>query len=162
MTVGSPLFILYVIIALYFWWGLPSLHVGIRLLLLNGIFLTSIYSDWSAVLPIAVFAGVGYIGLVVIAHFLRASVLFLVLATLVGLFVIIKRYSLVVGVFDLPITYLTVGMSYVLFRVLQLAIDLHQEALERRPTVIEYLNFLFFFLTFVSGPHSTRLNGINT
>ena len=63
MTVGSPLFILYAVIALYFWWGPPSLKISARLLLLNGVFLASFYPDWVAFMPIAVFAGVGYVGL---------------------------------------------------------------------------------------------------
>jgi alginate O-acetyltransferase complex protein AlgI len=44
-----------------------------------------------------------------------------------------------------------VGLSYILFRVIHLLID-YKQGVFPRPSFLEYINYCFFFLNYVSGP----------
>ena len=69
----------------------------------------------------------------------------------VALFVWLKKYNAFGSVPSLSFPYVSVGLSYVLFRVLHLTIDVAQGA-SRRPGPLEFWNYVLFFPSFVSGP----------
>jgi len=74
----------------------------------------------------------------------------------VGAFVVaffwLKRYTFVPAGLLLPFPYLSVGLSYVFFRVLSLVIDAYQNALPAAIGPLTYVNYTVNFTSFVSGP----------
>jgi D-alanyl-lipoteichoic acid acyltransferase DltB (MBOAT superfamily) len=70
---------------------------------------------------------------------------------LVAIFIWLKRYQIVSAVPTFTFAFTVVGLSYILFRVLHILIDVAQGCL-RRPSFIAYLNYIFFFLSLLSGP----------
>ncbi|HEX2870085.1 MAG TPA: MBOAT family O-acyltransferase [Polyangiaceae bacterium] len=81
-----------------------------------------------------------------------ALLLTVALATVVGSFLVLKRYGFVPAFARVPLPYLVVGLSYVLFRLLHLMIDARQGELGRRIPVQQFFNYCAGFLTFTAGP----------
>ena len=74
-----------------------------------------------------------------------------ILAILAGFFWL-KRYSFLPDALFLPFSYLTVGLSYVFFRVLHLALDAREDPQAGRIGLLQYLNYTLNFTALVSGP----------
>jgi D-alanyl-lipoteichoic acid acyltransferase DltB (MBOAT superfamily) len=121
------------------------------LLLANLSFLATFTLDYRALLPLAAFILLGYAGLLFVQREPARSVLPIVAAVLI-VFVWLKRYSFIPAPLFLGFPYLTVGLSYILFRVLHLIIDRGNEEAEQRITFLRYLLYTLNFTTLVSGP----------
>jgi len=78
----------------------------------------------------------------------------LILATL-AVFFWLKRYTFIPSGLFLPTAYVTVGLSYVFFRVLHLIIDAGQGALTERIGPVDYVNYTLNFTSLVAGPIQT-------
>jgi D-alanyl-lipoteichoic acid acyltransferase DltB (MBOAT superfamily) len=74
------------------------------------------------------------------------------LCGLIVAFCWLKHYAFFPQQSFLPFAYLTIGMSYVFFRMLHLIIDAHQGALPERVGVLSYVNYTLNFTSLVSGP----------
>ncbi len=114
-----------------------------------GFFWTFGPSNVLAYLPFAGFLLLGYVGL----H--RTSKRYagwLVVAGILLAFFWLKKYSFIPGPLLLGFPYVSIGLSYVFFRVLHLAIDTQQDALPARPGLLSYLNYTLNFTSLVSGP----------
>ena len=133
-------------------------------LVLNLGFIATLAGGVTAVLPLAAFVAIGYISLRSIiavrslpqrgvrptaqrAQWVGTAAVVLVLT----LFIWLKRYSFIPSVTLLSADYMTIGLSYVFFRVLHLVIDAGQGAGESLSPV-RYLNFTLNFPAFISGP----------
>lgn len=121
------------------------------LLILNAAFAASFIADPVAALPLLAFVAAGYGALLLaeggrVRHAVGWSILVLVAA-----FVWLKRYPFVAAAPELPFPYAVVGLSYVLFRLLHLILEVGDGAL-KRPSFPRYMAYLFFFPAFLSGP----------
>jgi D-alanyl-lipoteichoic acid acyltransferase DltB (MBOAT superfamily) len=122
------------------------------LLWVNIGFLASFTTQPAAIIPFAGFLALGYVAQSVTgggqAH--RLFVV-LVLVTLTAFFWL-KRYTFIPSAVWLPFPYVTVGLSYVFFRVLHVIIDRHQGEIEERVGVVSWLNYTLNFTSLTSGP----------
>ncbi len=106
-----------------------------------------------AVVPLTGFLLLGYAGLLLVersgARWLGASLLCVILA-----YIWLKKYTVLPDGAFLRFPYLTVGLSYIFFRVLHLIIDTGEgESDERRHVgFASYLLYTMNFTTLVSGP----------
>ncbi|MBT3068512.1 MBOAT family O-acyltransferase [Rhodoferax sp. U11-2br] len=117
----------------------------------NASFIASQVDTVQAVVPLLVFLGLGYTAV----HGVRRSpawglVVCLVLS--IGIFIVLKRFAFLNGAFALPFSYLSMGLSYVLFRLIHLLVDAHTGELPSAPKPLSYFNYTCNFLCFVSGP----------
>lgn len=119
------------------------------ILSLNLFFLSSFASTPLQFVPLILFVVFGY-GIILLASRV-GSVIGIALLLVVAAFVWLKHYSAIAFLPTLPFPYLVVGLSYILFRIIHLLVDVAQGAM-RVPRLVDYLNYVFFFLTFVSGP----------
>jgi D-alanyl-lipoteichoic acid acyltransferase DltB (MBOAT superfamily) len=121
-------------------------------LAVNIIFLTTFSHDPLTFLPFAGFLALGFVA----QHLTRngsAPRLFVAfLVILIAAFFWLKRYAFVPSGLFLPFPYLLIGLSYVFFRVLQLVIDRHQDAIEGPVGPVSYLNYTLNFTSLTSGP----------
>jgi alginate O-acetyltransferase complex protein AlgI len=128
------------------WWREASL------LAVNVIFLASFSNQPAAFLPFAGFLVLGYAAQRITragkAHRLFVAFLLVTLAA----FFWLKRYSFVPSSSFLPFPYVSVGLSYVFFRVLHLIVDSHQGEIDGRVGVVSYLNYTLNFTSLTSGP----------
>ena len=122
------------------------------LLTLNAIFFSSFFISLADTLPILSMVTLGYIFLQIVACFRSSTWLGIIISSIVLLFTWLKGYSLITLFVPLNKTpFIVVGLSYILFRILHLLIDIAQGS-KSVPPVLAYLNYCLFFPTFVSGP----------
>jgi D-alanyl-lipoteichoic acid acyltransferase DltB (MBOAT superfamily) len=116
----------------------------------NIYFLSTFSHDLASFVPLAVFVAVGFIGVRLMQGGQRrwfAPILALEIVMLIWL----KKYSFLPEAGFLRFSYVTLGMSYILFRMLHLLIEARDARLVR-VTLHSYLNYTLSFLTLVSGP----------
>jgi alginate O-acetyltransferase complex protein AlgI len=102
--------------------------------------------------PFAAFLALGFVSLKLVEVYKRKA-LFVVLVALVLLaFCALKQYTFVPHGMLLPFVYMTVGMSYVFFRIMHLVIDAYQDALPERVGIVSYISYTLNFTCLVSGP----------
>jgi D-alanyl-lipoteichoic acid acyltransferase DltB (MBOAT superfamily) len=88
-----------------------------------------------------------------LARRIERTVTFAVLLAANGaLFCLFKRYVFVPTTALLPFDYVTVGMSYVFFRLVHLLVDAFEGTLPQRLGPIEFVNYTLNFTSFVAGP----------
>ena len=134
-----------------------NLHTNVRwrrgvLLATNAAFLASFSHDPLALLPFAVFLALGFAGQHLVWQGSARRAYVAVVCLIVAAFFWLKHYSFIPASTYLPFPYVVVGLSYVFFRVVHLAIDSHQGAIAERPGVVSYLNYVLNFTCLTSGP----------
>lgn len=152
MNVGSPTFVAFLLGALLAFHGLNQVPDRFKILAINLVFLASFIRTPLAILPTLGFVALGWLLLHLVEKVRHRIAFYFAIACLLVGFVIIKQYSMVPDALIPDFIYSVVGLSYLLFRVLHLLIDVRQGAITRVPGVLAYFNFLFCFLTFVAGP----------
>lgn len=124
-------------------------------LVLNLVFVWSFSGAILPLLPLAGFLTLGYLCI----GFARTGSRWaapLSITTVLALFIWLKRYSFIPSELLLPPgVAMTVGLSYIFFRVMHLVIDAGQGA-DERIGIVRYLNFTLNFPAFISGPIQRR------
>jgi alginate O-acetyltransferase complex protein AlgI len=152
MSVGSPLFFIASLIAIAICVRRDTQFGKTALLIFNSLFVAVFFNSAVTILPLAVFCFAGFCAVRIAAHRRGFAVFSALIAALLVLFIVIKKYAIVEQFSPLGIDYPTIGLSYILFRILHLIIDCREGSIEKPPTGREYYTYILFFLTFVSGP----------
>ncbi|GAA0645367.1 MBOAT family O-acyltransferase [Brevundimonas lenta] len=121
------------------------------LIALNIAFAASFIASPLAAVPLLAFVLAGYAALVLVERRKAGHAVALSVLVLVAVFIWLKRYPFVAAVPELPFPYALVGLSYILFRLLHLVLEVGDGAL-KRPSFPRYMAYLFFFPAFLSGP----------
>src|ERR1700722_18330318 len=132
-------------------WGAFALRQWV-LLIANLLFLASFVRSPEQLVPLAGFLVMGYAATRWVARWSQPWVLYLSVAWIVFVFVVLKRYTFLPAGIDLPFLYLQIGLSYILFRILQMVIDSAGGEQDARLSALNFFNFTCNFLCFVSGP----------
>lgn len=114
-------------------------------------FLSSFSHNPQAFFPFVAFLVLGYISLL-LADPGRKWSFRLALVAIVFCFIWLKKYTFLPKQMFLSFPYLTVGLSYILFRTLHLIIDRHSGLLKERINPFQYALYTLNFTTLVSGP----------
>ncbi|TDN67454.1 MBOAT family O-acyltransferase [Paraburkholderia sp. BL10I2N1] len=122
------------------------------LVLVNLSFLSTFSHDPAALVPFAAFLGVGFAGARAMQAKPGLPVFVPLLALMIVMFFWLKRYAFVPSVLLLDHPYVTIGVSYVFFRMLHLIIDARSPGLLVRISPVVYLNYVLNFTSLVSGP----------
>jgi alginate O-acetyltransferase complex protein AlgI len=122
------------------------------LLLANLAFLAAISLDWRTFVPLVVFLASGYAVTWLMRRQKSGAVFFLVVVVMTFLFVYLKQYRFLPASSFLPFIYVTVGLSYIFFRVMHMIVDARDGALPDRVGVVPYLNYTLNFTTLIAGP----------
>lgn len=121
------------------------------LLGLNAVFLASFVTSPVQLAGLFGFVLLGYGAAFAVSRNDSGRLLGLMVAALVLVFVWLKQYP-PARIAPLPSALLVVvGLSYLLFRILHIVVDVSQRSLTL-PGPLAYLNYVFFFPSFVSGP----------
>jgi alginate O-acetyltransferase complex protein AlgI len=132
-------------------WRLPIFRQCV-LLAANIVFLASFVQSPAQVAPLCGFLALGYGAARWVAGRRQPWILGWTIFLIVAVFVVLKRYTFLPAGVELPFLYLQVGLSYILFRVLQMVIDSAGGEDEARLNPLSFFNFTCNFLCFVSGP----------
>ncbi len=123
----------------------------------NAAFIASYLDDATEALPLLGFLAVSYCGMQAVRRRPGGGVLAAVVLVVLATYIVLKRFSFLDGVVQLPFPYLIVGLSYILFRVLQVIVDVRSADAADRELLAGIGPLAFFrytcnFLCFVSGP----------
>ena len=132
-------------------WRLPLFRQCV-LLAANLVFLASFVQSPVQLAPLCGFLALGYAAARWVARWRQPWLLGWTIFLIVAVFVVLKRYTFLPARVELPFLYLQVGLSYILFRILQMVIDSAGGEDEARLGPLKYFNFTCNFLCFVSGP----------
>jgi alginate O-acetyltransferase complex protein AlgI len=125
---------------------------SILFLVANLVFVTSYINDPMQLAPLAGFLVLGY-GLIEMVRRTKSAPLLiggLVLVT--GLFIYLKKYIFLSALPTLPFLYFTLGVSYMLFRIVHVMVDAQSGDYDRPLNPLHFLNYCTNFLTLISGP----------
>jgi D-alanyl-lipoteichoic acid acyltransferase DltB (MBOAT superfamily) len=151
MNFASIEFVLFCVLAVSLvHWSSAGRGQIAAIVVLNLVFLASFVTGFADIAPLAAFAAIGYIAILVSTRVGPKALLGLI-AFVVVLFAWLKSYTIVAFLPKVGTVYLTLGLSYMLFRILHLMVDTNQGVLPP-PSPLSYTAYLLFFLSFVSGP----------
>jgi alginate O-acetyltransferase complex protein AlgI len=118
----------------------------------NIVFVASYLAAFSEVVPLLGFLIVSYT-LIEITRAIRSTQIFVFnLSFILGTFIYLKHFAFISDLPALPFPYITLGLSYILFRVLHLLIDARDGEVPARINPLAFFNYTCNFLCFVSGP----------
>tara|TARA_R110002126_G_scaffold4971_21_gene26057 strand:- start:3493 stop:5166 length:1674 start_codon:yes stop_codon:yes gene_type:complete len=152
MSIGSPLFFLACFVAGIICFHRDRPYWKIGFLAFNFGFVATFFSTVETILPLALFCISGFVAIRISERYRGIAALWAIILALLILFIFLKKYEITGSQAAFEFDYPTIGLSYILFRILHLVIDSREGAINRSPTLLEYLNYVLFFLTFVSGP----------
>jgi alginate O-acetyltransferase complex protein AlgI len=157
MGICSWAFVAFAALVVPGWHLLPGRSAReIFLLLANLVFFASLATSLQAVLPMVLFLVGGYAAVRLRGSgsgTARPGVIAAALVILpVGAFCWLKRYWFLAPVGFLEKPYVTVGLSYILFRVLHLVIDAKDRADIAKIGPLAYVNYTLGFTTLTAGP----------
>jgi alginate O-acetyltransferase complex protein AlgI len=102
-------------------------------------------------LPFAAFIVLGYISYLLIRNRINGAFLPFLCAVLVSFFWL-KKYTFLPSQSFLTFPYVTLGLSYILFRILHLLIDTHEQVIDDFVGPVAFLNYTLNFTAVISGP----------
>lgn len=153
MSLTSPLFFAFlagVILAYHISESVPYRRLVLGLG--NAIFIASYLTDYTQILPLLAFLILGYACVSILSVWKSSLALVLgVLGVLAG-YVFLKRFSFFDNLGHLSFPYLTIGLSYILFRILHMMVDVQSGDLDERIDPLAFFRYTCNFLCFVSGP----------
>ena len=123
----------------------------IVLLFANLVFLATFSLDPKSYLPFAAFLIFGYLGVQLIRGYGRFTFWPVIAATILA-FIWLKKYSFLPASSFLHFLYVTIGLSYIFFRVLHLQIDTSAGEFTENISPLAYFNYTCSFATLVTGP----------
>jgi alginate O-acetyltransferase complex protein AlgI len=119
----------------------------------NAVFLASYVSTPLQLVPLLAFLGLGYAVFQGVRRWPKPSMVAIGIVMILAVYIVLKRFSFIEPIIGLPFAYLTLGLSYILFRTLQLVIDRRSDnAGLDNIDIFAFFRFTCNFLTFVSGP----------
>jgi alginate O-acetyltransferase complex protein AlgI len=153
VTVPSFPFLLFTLLAAAVY-NLPGIERGRPLVLLaaNLALLFSFSSSVTELAPFAVFLALGYGATALLTRRGGQGMTALMIGVILLTFVWLKKYSFVPSDLWLRAPYVTVGLSYVFFRVMHLVVDAGQGDMEGPVPILSYVNYCTNFLCLTAGP----------
>jgi len=127
-------------------------RISIVFPLLNVLFIFTFINHLTALIPLACFLLAGFLSIRLVVAFPYKSTFIAVTGFVLLIFIYLKKYAFLSFVHFIDWPYLSVGLSYILFRMIQILVDVHQQAIQEKVTLASFFNFCCNFLTFVSGP----------
>ena len=128
-----------------------SVWRSIVLFVTSLVFLGLLAHDLTVFLPLIGFVLLGY-GCLLLLERGWSRALPWILAAVVLVYVWLKKYTFLPQSIFLPSVYLTLGLSYIFFRVLHLLIEAGGTREKRHIKFVSYLLYILNFTTFISGP----------
>jgi alginate O-acetyltransferase complex protein AlgI len=121
----------------------------------NIVFFASFMPSISGAIPISIFILGGFILLTALSNFNHPKILTFSVISIIASFILFKNY-LNLSLFNTTFgIYSTIGISYILFRIVHLLVDTHGGAIKQKISLVQYFNYVCFFPVFVSGPIQT-------
>ena len=144
MKFDSLQFLIFIIFSLVIFHSLRKFSIiSFVLGLINVVFLFSFASSVKVLIPLLIFVFLGYIFVCHLYNHPNNKVLAIFISIIIIFFLYLKKYSLISFIPSLNFSYTLVGLSYILFRVLQVVVDVYDRNIPKKISPLEYFNFIF-------------------
>lgn len=155
MSFTSPIFFLFLFLTVViFHLSADTSYRKLVLAVANLVFIASYATAWLQLVPLAAFLVLGY-GLVKLAHGIRTGIaMTAAIIFLLAFYIFLKQFFFLHS-YSLPFIYTVVGLSYILFRIVHLIVDLSSGEIDNPPGPLAFFRYTCNFLCFVSGPIQT-------
>ncbi|MCQ9207314.1 MAG: hypothetical protein NG740_05510 [Omnitrophica bacterium] len=120
--------------------------------LLNAFFILTFVKHPTELWPFALFLVTGFWCIKLMERFPTKKNAALTIGAILTLFIYVKKYAFFSIVPFMRGVYLTIGLSYILFRILHILIDIYGGAIKERFSALTFFNYTCMFLTFIAGP----------
>jgi len=153
MTTASFQFLLFgLVVAILYNLARPWGWRQAVMLVANVCFLASFSLSVKTFLPFAGFLLLGFFAVRLMQSDRARSSFAVMIITTIAAFIWLKKYAFLPAATFIRFPYVTIGLSYIFFRVLHLIIDARNDNLPGRIGIISYLNYTLNFTALVSGP----------
>ena len=115
-------------------------------------FLASQADSWWQLLPLCGFLVLAFCEIKLLHKFPVRGLYITIVASLLALFLYLKQYTIVQFMPVIGFSYVTIGLSYILFRTIHVTTDIYQGELQRGPSFRCFLAYTCAFTTLASGP----------
>jgi hypothetical protein len=129
----------------------PRWRARWQLPLLTLLFVGALVPSWQALVPFVLFLAAGYLA-VRLAPRLGRIDLAAIVGALVLSFAYLKQYAWLGALPRPAVAPFVIGLSYILFRLIHMVVDLRSGDLAGPISLADYLLYLLFPLSFLSGP----------
>ena len=155
MSFTSPIFFLFLFLTVVvFHLSANTSYRKSVLAVANLVFIASYATAWFQLVPLVAFLVLGYL-LVRLAHNLRTEAAMAVaLVFVLAVYVFLKQFFFLHS-YSLPFVYTVIGLSYILFRIVHLIVDVSSGEIDSPPGPLAFFRYTCNFLCFVSGPIQT-------
>jgi D-alanyl-lipoteichoic acid acyltransferase DltB (MBOAT superfamily) len=152
MTTASFQFLGFVLLVAVIYNALKSIASRQVFFLCTNLYFLSTFSQGvRSYFPFVAFLALGFVGVRLMKNNRGRRAFVPLLVTVVLAFVWLKKYTFLPTSSFIGFPYLTIGLSYVFFRLLHLIIDAHDANLPEI-SLLGYLNYTLNFTTLISGP----------
>jgi D-alanyl-lipoteichoic acid acyltransferase DltB (MBOAT superfamily) len=155
MNFTSPIFFGFVFATVLAFHLSSNLSYRRAVLSIASLTLVASYSTtWLQLLPLTTFLVLGYLLMWLVSRSRTGPSLAFGLAILLIVYIFLKQFFFLQA-YSLPFVYTVVGLSYILFRIIHLIVDVSSGEIESIPSPLEFFRYTCNFLCFVSGPIQT-------
>lgn len=152
MQFNSVIFFVFLLgVVCLYWLIKPASLRHLVLAFANAVFIYSFLDHWTDGWALAGFMLIGYV-MVASVPLRKPGVAGAYVLVLVTIFALLKQYFVPENLVSAYPVFSTLGLSYVLFRILQLIIDRAQGMIETLPSPLRFFSYVAFFPAFLSGP----------
>jgi D-alanyl-lipoteichoic acid acyltransferase DltB (MBOAT superfamily) len=155
MNFTSPLFYTFLFLTvLAFHVSTGTAYRKTVLSIANLVMIASFSTAWTELLPLAAFLVLGYGLLRLVSRDRTILAMAASLLLILLLYVFLKQFFFLKA-YTLPFAYTVIGLSYILFRMIHLIVDVSSGEIAVVPSPLEFFRYTCNFLCFVSGPIQT-------
>jgi alginate O-acetyltransferase complex protein AlgI len=155
MNFTSPIFFVFVFATVLAFHLSSNLFYRRMVLSIASLTLIASYSTtWLQLLPLAAFLVLSYLLIWLVSLNRTGTAVAIGLAIILAIYIFLKQFFFLQA-YSLPFAYTVVGLSYILFRVIHLLVDVSAGEIKSIPGPLEFFRYTCNFLCFVSGPIQT-------
>jgi len=155
MNFTSPIFFAFVFATVLAFHLSSNLSYRRVILSIASLTLVASYSTtWLQLLPLTAFLILGYLLIWLVSLNRTGPAMASGLAIILVVYIFLKQFFFLQA-YSLPYAYTVVGLSYILFRIIHLLVDVSSGEIKSIPGPLEFFRYTCNFLCFVSGPIQT-------
>jgi alginate O-acetyltransferase complex protein AlgI len=118
----------------------------------NGVFIGSYISEPLQIAPLIAFLCLCYVIIDLVYRHRSGIAASIGIILILIVYIYLKQFAFISHIVSLPFSYVVVGLSYILFRVIHMIIDIRNGDINERIKPLAFFNYTCNFLCFVSGP----------
>ncbi|OGX53303.1 MAG: hypothetical protein A2267_02740 [Omnitrophica WOR_2 bacterium RIFOXYA12_FULL_38_10] len=153
MNIASKQFTIYIFLTFLAFHITPiKTFKSLGIAILNITFLCLLAKSPYELIPLGLFLVFCFTAIKLIEKQCFKNAFLFLLLLLIGIFIYLKKYAFLFFVPFYNKPYLSIGFSFILFRVIHLMIDVNERQYKEKIGIFDFFNYVCFYLCYISGP----------